>query len=106
MHAGGQRFESVILHSKIFDILKETQKNEQKDKTHIMSTHTTWSSKKKTAKKVTKGVWGMPWLSEAKKDVISCDKLRGGANNLRSVDFRMGEPISNDMVVDQANPGN
>ena len=48
----------------------------------------------------------MPWLSEAKKDVISCDKLRGGANNLRSVDFRMGEPISKDMVIDQANPGN
>ena len=23
----------------------------------------------------------MPWLSEAKKDVISCEKLRGGANN-------------------------
>ena len=35
----------------------------------------------------------MPWLSEAKKDVISCDKLRGGANNLRSGDVRMGKPI-------------
>jgi len=23
----------------------------------------------------------MPWLPEAKKDVISCEKLRGGANN-------------------------
>ena len=23
----------------------------------------------------------MPWLSEAKKDVISCEKPRGGANN-------------------------
>ncbi len=23
----------------------------------------------------------MPWLSEAMKDVISCDKLREGANN-------------------------
>ena len=34
----------------------------------------------------------MPWLSEAMKDVISCDKLRGGANNLRSGDFRMGQP--------------
>jgi len=22
----------------------------------------------------------MPWLSEARKDVTSCDKLRGGAN--------------------------
>ena len=26
---------------------------------------------------VFKGVWGMPRLSEAKKDVISCEKLRG-----------------------------
>ena len=34
----------------------------------------------------------MPWLSEAMKDVISCDKLRGGANILRSVNFRMGKP--------------
>jgi hypothetical protein len=31
-------------------------------------------------KKVSKGAWRMPWLSEAKKDVISCDKLRVGAN--------------------------
>ena len=30
--------------------------------------------------KVDKGVWGMPRLSEAKKDVISCDKLRGSAH--------------------------
>ena len=34
----------------------------------------------------------MPWLSEAMKDVISCDKLRVGANNLWSEDFRMGQP--------------
>ena len=34
----------------------------------------------------------MPWLSEAMKDVISCDKLRVGANNLWSGDFRMGQP--------------
>ena len=33
------------------------------------------------SKKVSKGVRRMPWLSEAKKDVISCDKLWGGANN-------------------------
>ena len=32
----------------------------------------------------------MPRLSEAMKDVISCDKLRGDANNFRSVNFRMG----------------
>jgi len=31
-------------------------------------------------KKVNKGAWRMPWVLEAKKDVISCDKLRGLAN--------------------------
>ena len=34
----------------------------------------------------------MPRLSEAKKDVISCDKLRVVANKLSSEDFRMGQP--------------
>jgi hypothetical protein len=32
-------------------------------------------------KEVNKGAWRMPRLSEAMKDVISCDKLREGANN-------------------------
>ena len=31
-------------------------------------------------KKVRKGAWRMPWVLEAMKDVISCDKLRGSAN--------------------------
>ena len=31
--------------------------------------------------KVSKGAWWMPWLTEAMKDVISCDKPRVGANN-------------------------
>ena len=43
-------------------------------------------------KKVNKGTRGMPRLSEAKKDVISCDKHRGLANATRSDDFRMGQP--------------
>ena len=34
----------------------------------------------------------MPRLTEAMKDVISCDKPRVDANNLWSEDFRMGEP--------------
>ena len=34
----------------------------------------------------------MPRLSEAKKDVTSCEKLRGGANGRRSGGVRMGEP--------------
>ena len=42
----------------------------------------------------TKGVRWMPWYMEAMKGVISCDKPRGGANNLRSEDFRMGQPVS------------
>ena len=33
-------------------------------------------------KEASKGVWRMPRLSEATKDVVSCDKLRRGANNL------------------------
>ena len=43
-------------------------------------------------RKSIKGARGMPRLSEAKKDVTSCDKPRGGANARRSADFRMGEP--------------
>ena len=36
--------------------------------------------KSKKYNKLIKGVWGMPRLSEAKKDVISCEKLRGSAH--------------------------
>ena len=39
-----------------------------------------------------KSVGRIPWHQEPKKDVISCEKPRGGANNLRSVDIRMGKP--------------
>jgi hypothetical protein len=44
-------------------------------------------------KKVTKSAWRMPWLSEAMKDVISCDKLRGGANNRYIRRFPNGETL-------------
>ena len=33
-------------------------------------------------KKVSKGRRWMPWLAEAREDVIGCDKLGGDANNL------------------------
>ena len=36
----------------------------------------------------------MPWHDKAKKDVISCDKPRVGANDHSTVDFRMGQPGS------------
>ena len=35
-----------------------------------------------SADKQEKGAWGMPRLPEAKKDVISCEKLRGAAHEL------------------------
>ena len=36
----------------------------------------------------------MPRLTEAMKDVVSCEKLRGAANEHRSVDVRMGQPVT------------
>jgi hypothetical protein len=35
----------------------------------------------------------MPRLLETTKDVVSCEKLWGAANEQRSIDVRMGEPI-------------
>ena len=37
-------------------------------------------NKEKSYDRLIKSVWGMPRLSEATKDVISCDKLRGSAH--------------------------
>ena len=34
----------------------------------------------------------MPRLLETKKDVVSCEKLRRGAHNLRPAGIRMGQP--------------
>ena len=36
-----------------------------------------------------KSIRRMPWHQEPMKDVISCEKLRGAANKLRSADIRM-----------------
>jgi hypothetical protein len=46
-----------------------------------------------------KSVRGMPWCQEAKKDVASCEKLRGAASEHRSVDIRMGEPNTCEQVL-------
>ena len=37
---------------------------------------------KEKKKKKEKSEWWMPRLKEAMKDVVSCEKLRGGANDL------------------------
>jgi hypothetical protein len=88
LHAGGQRFESVILHEtqektyhvqrntynwdKFIDILEEVKSRKEKTSSHLLCSN----AKENDEKKVSKGAWRMPWVSEAKKDVISCDKLR------------------------------
>ena len=36
----------------------------------------------KGVSQVTKSIWWMPWHVKSMKDVVSCDKLRGDANNL------------------------
>ncbi len=41
----------------------------------------------------------MPWLSEAKKDVTSCEKLWREANTHRPADIRMGEPTGSDSGI-------
>ena len=48
-----------------------------------------------------KSARGMPWHQEPMKDVISCDKLRGAANELRSGDFRMGKPTARYRILNQ-----
>jgi len=44
----------------------------------------------------------MPGHKKAKKGVISCEKLRGGANDLRSGDTRMGQPIPSEVGISGA----
>ena len=41
---------------------------------------------------VTKGIRWMPRRQEPMKDAASCEKLRGAASRLRTVDIRMGKP--------------
>ena len=39
------------------------------------------SNRAKATSKLLKSAWGMPRLLEARKDVTSCEKPRGGANS-------------------------
>ena len=41
----------------------------------------------------------MPWYMAPKKDVASCEKLRGGANILRTADIRMRELNTSNVVL-------
>ena len=52
-----------------------------------------------------KSARGMPWHQEPMKDVISCDKLRGAANEHWSGDFRMGKPAERYPILNQIGMG-
>ncbi len=47
----------------------------------------------------TKGSRRMPWHMAPKKDVVSCEKLRGGANILKSADIRMRELSASNVAL-------
>ena len=87
LQAGGQRFESVILHFAarlprlFFDILIK-QKKKRHETRLIIEVQLKYASAamRRIGEKVKKGVRRMPWLLQAMKDVISCDKPRLGAN--------------------------
>ena len=49
-----------------------------------------------------KSIRRMPWHWEPKKDVISCEKLRVGANIHSTADLRMGEPTHGNACVSYA----
>ena len=44
----------------------------------------------------------MPWQSEAKKDVIHCEKPWGVVNKHRSADIRMGEPTEQSVSISES----
>ena len=72
-----------------FDILGKNEKLELQIRIHILDDFTMTAESIRDGRdlvpsgrmKVGKGVWRMPWLLQAMKDVISCDKPRGGAND-------------------------
>ena len=77
MHAGGQGFESLILHvadigsaKKVFDMLWKTREKRARGAS---------PAGREEGKKG--GRW-IPRLSEATKGAISCEKPRGGADGL------------------------
>ena len=79
----------------MWNFLRVTRTISKNSEACIIRTHENQSETFLVYKKVgqaEKSARGMPWHQEPKKDVTSCDKLRGGANNRRSGDFRMGKP--------------
>ena len=48
----------------------------------------------------------MPRLSQPKKDVLSCEKPGGGAQDQRTRDIRMGEPVWREAIRERGKSAN
>ena len=99
LQAGGQGFDSLILHMplsgrRFFDRMEgKTRKTIKRRRARALRKNTsqelgyTESRRRDAAdgrgtRQVPKGARRMPWLPEAKKDAEGCEKPRGGANGL------------------------
>ena len=133
LHAGGQGFESLILHclrkvsgsggSRMYLENRTTCKRKQcitkkrdrdnryqQDESLMMSGNLRFQPRSQESEskefqdlkeiqrsdwpkgQAKKGTRWMPWYWEPKKDVTSCEKLRGGAHILWYADIWLGEP--------------
>ena len=92
LHAGGQRFESVILHTN--NLFNDRSFNAIDV---LISSLTFWEDilyypTACSGMEVEKGAWGMPWLSQAMKGATSCDNPWVAAHWHQSMGTRMGQP--------------
>ena len=90
LHAGGRRFDSVYLHQTIMlRIISERKRKRLRVRTGYDPAITKVIAllqlnrdgrKFFSRRQVDKSIGWMPWRRKAMKDVVSCEKLRGGAN--------------------------
>ena len=67
---------------KFIDKTGEEERKERVTSKSIRALRDAYSFTGVKEQEANKGVWRMPWLPEMTKDVVSCEKLRGGANDL------------------------
>ena len=116
-----ENFIQKVLRKNICDILIKTSENREYRKiwsVQITKRKHSYSITEKLFKKADpvsnaietvtgqakKSAGWMPWHWEPMKDVISCEKLRGDANNLWSADVWMGKPVWAYLIHPYANP--
>ena len=92
-HARGHRFDPDILHHAGTVRLRSLTYWNRKD-CRKQTTHRCGASCCPAPGKESKGAWWMPRLTEAMKDVTSCDNPRRGASGLGPGGLRMGQPAA------------